>query len=415
MKRLLAAAVLGLSALAPLSAGASSSAFGPPVALTPVGAGGYEPAVVADRFGNLFATAHKERWQNAAAPDTGSPTGVRAMSWTWMSSDGGRTWQNLPGLVQDKVVGDEGDFAIDAAGHLYFADLSFADSSLTRWTVTGRGEVTWDFTRPAVPTAGIDDRPWLAAHGNGKVLYVGEILQAQQATSSEEPATTIYRSTDAGQTFVEGPRLPGTTYCKPATDRLGTHAFFVVMCTGLHGEILGFTSYDDGRTFSRTLIARHKGFGSRWPTADIGADGSVVAVTADDADRRLLLMRSADQGRHFNVQVLDLPRWQYNLSVVAVGPDSRTLGLGTYARPGPGQPWRIYGATWRPPGRPVLVSLDEANPVAPANATSAPQDLMGATFDAVGRFTVVWTREGVSVGRNPDVQTLRQVFASTSH
>ena len=415
MKRVLAAAaVLCLAVLAPLSAQASAPGFRSPVLLTPAAAGGYEPGVVADRFGNLFATAHKENWQNAVAPDTGSPTGSRAMSWTWMSADGGRTWQNLPGLVQDKVVGDEGDFAIDAAGHLYFADLSFADSSLTRWTVTGRGQVSWDFTRPAIPTTGADDRPWLAAHGNGKVLYVGELLQADDLASSPEPGTTIYRSTDGGTTFVEGPRLRGTTYCKPATDRLGTHAFFVVMCRGVNDDILAFTSYDDGATFSRTVIGHHKGAGSRWPTADIADDGSVVAVTTYDDSSRVLLMRSTDGGRHFSTQVLALPRWRYGLTVVAVSPDNRTLGLGTYVRRAPGEPWRIYGAVWRPPAVPALVELDPANPVTPKDAPSPPHDLMGAAFGTDGRLTVVWTREGLSVGQEPAVQTLRQVFAATS-
>jgi hypothetical protein len=397
------------------TAGASTAApFRPPVLLTPTGAGGYEPAVISDRYGNLFATAHKENWQNAVAPDTGSPTLSRAMSWTWMSSDGGRSWQNLPGLAQDKVVGDEGDFAVDAAGHLYFADLSFADSSLTRWTVTGLGKVTWDFTRPAIPTAGIDDRPWLAAHGNGIVLYVGEVLQAGEAASDADPGTTIYRSTDGGQHFEQGARLPGTTYCKPATDRTGRHPFFVVMCTGTGREILAFTSADDGRSFRRTVVGHYTGYGSRWPTADIASDGSVVAVAADDDKQRLLLMQSHDQGRTFSTAYLPLPRWHYDLSVAAVAPDARAIGIGTYARRTSSEPWRIYGAVWRPPARPELVELDAAHPVAPPRAPGAPHDLMGAAFDASGRFTVVWTREGTRVGTDPAVQTLRQVFSAST-
>ena len=41
---------------------AQSTTFGAPVKVTPTGGFGYEPSFVADRFGNLFATAHKENW-----------------------------------------------------------------------------------------------------------------------------------------------------------------------------------------------------------------------------------------------------------------------------------------------------------------------------------------------------------------
>jgi len=44
---------------------------------------GYEPAVYVDNYGNVFATAHKENWQLAIAPDLNSPTFTRSMSWAW--------------------------------------------------------------------------------------------------------------------------------------------------------------------------------------------------------------------------------------------------------------------------------------------------------------------------------------------
>lgn len=73
--------------------------FGPPVKVTPELGYGYEPTVVVDRFGNIFATAHKENWQLVLAPDINSPTYTRSMSWAWVSVDGGHTFDNIPGLT----------------------------------------------------------------------------------------------------------------------------------------------------------------------------------------------------------------------------------------------------------------------------------------------------------------------------
>jgi hypothetical protein len=74
---------------------AQGTTFGPPVKVTPTGGFGYEPSFVADRFGNIFATAHKENWQLVLAPDLNSPTYTRSMSWDWISSNAGQSWQDI--------------------------------------------------------------------------------------------------------------------------------------------------------------------------------------------------------------------------------------------------------------------------------------------------------------------------------
>src|SRR6266567_7799790 len=161
MKRLLAL-VIGLVMfvfLASPGRAASSQAarFGPPVKVTPDLGGGYEPAVVVDTYGNIFATAHKENWQLVLGPDPNSPTFTRSMSWAWYSDDGGRTFNDLPGLttlsLEQHEFGDEGDMAVDDADHLYFVDTNVVDDTITRWNVTdhGRQFMTLDYTRPLIP------------------------------------------------------------------------------------------------------------------------------------------------------------------------------------------------------------------------------------------------------------------------
>src|SRR5438270_914863 len=63
---------------------AGGTPFGAPVKVTPELGYGYEPSVLTDKFGNIFAAAHKENWQLAVAPDINSPTYTRSMSWIWL-------------------------------------------------------------------------------------------------------------------------------------------------------------------------------------------------------------------------------------------------------------------------------------------------------------------------------------------
>src|SRR5204863_8761966 len=90
----LAAAAL---ALLPVAFAGSGTTFGAPVKVTPAGGHGYEPAVYTDHYGNIFATAHKENWQLALAPDLNSPTFTRSMSWARASSHGGPRLAGPPG------------------------------------------------------------------------------------------------------------------------------------------------------------------------------------------------------------------------------------------------------------------------------------------------------------------------------
>src|SRR5262245_57544026 len=102
--------------------------FGTPVRLpTYLTCGGYEPGIAVDRFGNIYVTAHKQNHCLAVAQDPTSPAGVRAQSWLWTSTDG-VNFSELPGLANlpaDPATldfGDEGDIALDDAGHFYFVD-----------------------------------------------------------------------------------------------------------------------------------------------------------------------------------------------------------------------------------------------------------------------------------------------------
>ena len=207
-----ASAVIGVSA-----AHGGGTSFNPPVKVTPDLGFGYEPATVVDGYGNIFVTAHKENWQLALAPDANSPTATRSMSWVWTSVDGGKSFVDPPGLtslsIEQHQFGDEGDLAFDDAHHLYFVDTNVADDTIARWSVTGPGlaNMTLDMTRPLVPTAQlVDDRPWVTAHGDGHVFYLG----------NEGDKVTYPLGMGTGSGF--GPGRAGTPCTAPPT--VGRHS-----------------------------------------------------------------------------------------------------------------------------------------------------------------------------------------------
>jgi hypothetical protein len=80
-----------------------------------------------------------------------------------------------------------------------------------------------------------------------------------------------------------------------------------------------------------------------------------------------------------------------------MSPDGSNLGVGVYYRPNDTADWRVYGAIFKPGQKPGLVSLDDANPVAPASS-EPPGDYMGSYFNPDGTLGVIWTRRVLSVG-----------------
>jgi hypothetical protein len=417
---------------------AAGTAFNPPVKVTPNLGYGYEPATVVDGYGNIFVTAHKENWQLALAPDANSPTATRSMSWAWTSVDGGKSFTDIPGLtsasLEQHQFGDEGDLAFDDANHLYFVDTNVADNTITRWSVSGPGlaNMKLDLTRPLIPTAEpVDDRPWVTAHGDGHVFYLGNegdkvtYPLGQGTGSGFGPGRyTVYRSTDGGLTFDNlGYTLKDSGWCRPAADHAPGSQYVYVFCgndggaNGVYtannpkGTLYSYVSSNDGQSFERYVAGTYDSTDSTfsWPTVSVAPDGSIWALyvdakqtidcgsdlfgftQCDPVANRLMLYHSTDHGRTWTSKDITPARGRYEYAWLAVSPDGSSLGIGVYYRPNNASDWRVYGAIFKPWQKPALVSLDQANPVAPATA-EAPGDLMGSYFNPDGTLGVVWTR-----------------------
>jgi hypothetical protein len=455
------AAALILLAVVSLHA-ATRASFGAPVQVTPDPGKGYEPSGVADQYGNIFATAHKENWQLILGPDPNSPTYTRSMSWAWTSTDGGKTFIDIPGLTQLSIeqheFGDEGDMSFDDAEHLYYVDTNVADDTITRWSVKGPGiqYMTIDFTRPLIPSMQlVDDRPWVTAHRDGHVLYIGNegdkitYPLGQGSGSGFGPGRyTAYRSVDGGLNFDNfGYTLRDSGWCRPAADHAAGSQYYIVVCgndggandvftpNNPKGTIYAYVSSNDGQSFERSVVGTYQSVDSTtsWPTVSFSPDGSIWVLfvdagqldqstcgldpttgmtLCDPTSNRIMLYHSTDQGKTWKSQNITPMIGRYRYGWLGLSKDGKRLGLGIYYKPSDDTtPWRVYAAIWTPGQKPTLVSLAQNDPV--AGATSEPPgDYMGSFFNADGTLNVIWTRVDAPLGGIANVS--RTIFFARS-
>jgi hypothetical protein len=408
-----AAACLGLGVTA-VDAAANPAAhraalrFGAPVKLTRFSScGGYEPGVLVDRYGNVVVTAHKQNHCDGAAADPQGEVPARAMSWLWLSTDG-KHFRDMPGTVvagHDDIdrmdVGDEGHLVQDDRGNIFFADLKVADDTFVSWHATGRGKITQTAHQPVLGTAqALDDRPWLAAHGNGVVLFAsnsGESAVYSSPQNGGKGRYTIYMSYDGGQTFDHlGVTIPNSGWCYPAADHRRGSKYLYVTCTDDNSKLFAYVSADNGHHWSSHYIGAFRD--DNWPVSAVGPDGTVYMLHVDQDVRNkfhLYLYRSRTHGRTWQ-------RWDATPQAGAfddiAGPAwidiarNGTIGVDYYLLPTQSSTWHVYAATtprWRGAWRVADVS---GKAIPGSTSTYSPWgDFLSCAFGPDNRLHVVWT------------------------
>jgi hypothetical protein len=460
------ALVTGLAALAavtaPTFAGAPTGPrFAAPVLLTKdAGMGGYEPSITVDRFNNAYVTAHKQNHNLVISQDSGSPTKLRNMSWIWYSGDH-KTFQNMPGLTplqeQNHEFGDEGDVALDETGHLYFVDTSVTDNSFSRWKATGNGKLALETSRPVGPFGeAVDDRPWIAAHGDGVVMYIGN--QGDKVTypagapgdgDAYGPGRyTVYMSTNHGDTFDPlGITLKDSGWCRPAADHRKGSKLLYVLCTNdggandvnenagdkgfEKGTLYAYVSADDGKTWQRHAMGSYKA-GDPWttyPSVSIAKDGTVYAlynesdysgscdaVTAqtfgcDDLVKasHLWLYTSKTNGRTWSKKEVTPTKGLIRYTWVDVAPNG-TVGIAYYHRANTNSDWYLYAAT-AAPGKKFSAAKVSPTKVASKIFGAPFGDFFQCAFGPDSKLNVAWTSMDSDIfaeGLNSDIYYARQ-------
>ena len=203
---------------------------------------GYEPALSIDSMGNMQITAHKDlRWGGEGTPFgpiLGGPTDTwyacedGAMtswdywaSWFWISTDNGTTWDHAdqfeptPGNLVNSAIGslnggaseclgDEGDIAVDNQDIVYYLDTTLEDNWWHRFTEGGDSYEMGSVCQ-RMNTMAADDRPWVAAQGDGIIHYLGNSGVSPPECTGDTGRYWYYHSEDGGNTFSQCYAMPG--------------------------------------------------------------------------------------------------------------------------------------------------------------------------------------------------------------
>jgi hypothetical protein len=414
------AAVAVVALAAPQGATAAAPRFSKPVLLTvDANAGGYEPGIVVDKFGNIVVTAHKQNHTLVLSPDSRSTTKLRSMSWVWWSHDNGKTFADMPGLTpageQNAEFGDEGDLTWDATGHVYFVDTNVGDVTFSRWKASGKGELALEATRPLGPMGEpVDDRPWITAHGDGVVMYLGneggtEYPGGQPPAGGAAEAAngpgryTIYMSYDHGDTFNNlGYTLKGSGWCRPITDHRPAAAAsktFVVVCSNDTDTHYSYVTHDDGKHWTRYTMGKYSK--SSWINGAVAKDGTIYAMyhdTDDDKMQHLMLYTSKNGGKTWTKRDVTQGRpGAIAYSWMDVSPNG-TIGIAYYGSPDGKKSWYMYAGTAKPGQRLTYGKVSPGLKLAP-DGGFVWGDFFQVAFGPDDKLNVVFTTDDNIAGQ----------------
>lgn len=219
----------------------------------------------------------------------------------YVSRDDGATFQLLetPTGVRE-AFGIEGDFAIDAHGVVYFADIELAATfQVTAWDADGAflHHMKW----PAPPLV---DRDWIRAEGDGQLYYV----------YNTGTMTNVYTSSDGGATWSPAPVYTAPYGLGNAIKGLGDGELWIIGGSCAGHFCVDYTT-DGGATWSQettTLPA-----GGNFPVGYFDEAGNLYAV-GSAGDTITVAHRSPDGVWHPAVTVSP-PTGSHRLPWIAAG------------------------------------------------------------------------------------------------
>lgn len=248
----------------------------------------------------------------------------------YVSRDGGATFTDMATttMVREQF-GIEGDFAIDAEGRMYFADIEFAASfQVSVWDKDGTflHHTKW----PGVP---IVDRDWIRAEGDGILYYV----------YNTGTSTNVYTSTDTGRTWSPAPIHTTAFGLGMAVKGPKMGELWVIGGGPQGGAETADLTRDGGLTWTseQTTIPS----GSSFPVAAFDEAGSLFgAGTVEDS----IQVARRDPDGTWNPAVKVSPAGNHRMPWFATGTAAGTAALCWYGTPdaeiGPSSEWFVHVA-----------------------------------------------------------------------
>ncbi len=321
---------------------------------------GYEPSIAADSTGALYITAHKNLDDKTTWP--------YLASWFLRSADNGQTWASpgsgLRGSLWKTYLGDEGDIGVDASDNVYFLDTFLVDNHIH---VFNDGNYVKSIR--VQKTTGLDDRPWIAAQGDGIVHYLGN--NGQEINGGRY---WYYRSTDGGLIWTRGAPVPGNGWAHLDAERNGDHVYVVDESDiDAPADIRIWVSENRGQTWdwSNPVIVGHRdGPGREYPTVTAGEGGLVYVMWNDatngtDNGTRIFAAVSDDFGKTWNSTEVTPFKGFIDYPTINAGPDGR-LAMAFYATTdlpvSANSTWYLYGGMARhAPLGPISLNFSKAS------------------------------------------------------
>lgn len=374
--------------------------FAPPHVVADIG---YEPGIRAAPDGTLILHAHK----SGLAGD-----GTQRASHMWWSRDAGATWAPVPSpsAVRDAVYAFEGDVAFDDAGQMFFLDNYLPDLVVSQWDLGPDGP-TWVATLPVAGTEGLDDRPWLEAYGDGKLVLASKttLLPSAMDLAAGEVSPfnsyRLYRSEDAGRSWTLGQAFPESQWCDVAMPRAAPGEL-AVLCqndaptTSVERSVVLRTS-PDGRSWAEVVLGNIATEPApRFPTLEPLGPGRFLGAWVDDApgDDAPALLQVVRRAADGNVTVADFAPFAgaFQRPWACAGPGIAALVVyGTRdVQPAPASPWHAYALLAPDPfAPPAAWSVVQLDPEPVSVRETSPGDFFQCTVAPDGAVHVAYLRE----------------------
>jgi hypothetical protein len=248
----------------------------------------------------------------------------------YVSRDGGATFTDLATSTGVREqFGIEGDFAVDAEGRVYFADIEFAATfQVSVWDKDGTflHHTKW----PALP---IVDRDWIRAEGDGVLYYV----------YNAPPQTHVYKSTDTGRTWSPAPIHSSAFGLGMAVKGPAMGELWVIGGSNADGLRLADYTRDGGLTW--TTEATGIPAGGNFPVAAFDEAGTLFGAGGADDE---LFVASRDDDGFWSDPVKVSPAGHHRMPWFATGTAAGTASLCWYGTPdetlGPASEWFVYAA-----------------------------------------------------------------------